>query len=159
MNKFWLVATYKINEVRRIEKNLSNQQYKYYLPKIITKKINSSPKEVALFPGYIFIHTTLEKFSSLKYTKGIKKIIKFGQNISHVSEDEINHIRIIEEKSKQNPIQSDIQIGQEAVISKGSFKGAIVKICSLPSNKRIDILLSFLGSKRKITIAEENLIL
>ena len=41
MKKNWLVATYKINEVRRVESNLLNQKFDYYLPKITTKKINS----------------------------------------------------------------------------------------------------------------------
>ena len=64
-----------------------------------------------------------------------------------------------EKKSKKNPISSKVKIGQEAIIAQGSFKGTIVKICSLPSNKRVDIFLSLLGSQRKISIPEENLIL
>ena len=53
--KYWHVATYKLNEIKRVETNLLNQKFDYYLPKITTKKINSSPIEKILFPGYIFI--------------------------------------------------------------------------------------------------------
>ena len=73
--KYWHVATYKLNEIKRVETNLLNQKFDYYLPKITTKKINSSPIEKILFPGYIFIKISSKNFTSLKYTKGIKNIV------------------------------------------------------------------------------------
>ena len=42
--KKWLIASYKTNEVKRVESNLLNQNFDYYLPKITIKKINSNPK-------------------------------------------------------------------------------------------------------------------
>lgn len=153
----WLVATYKMNEVSKIEANLLNQNFNYYLPKIKSKKINSSAKVEILFPGYIFIYTNIEKLSVLKYTRGIKNIIKFGNNISCMTDSEIKSIKIIEEESNINPVTSKIQIGQDAIISKGSLKGNIVKICSLPSKQRVNILLSFLGSMRRVNIPLKDL--
>ncbi len=157
MKKNWLVATYKINEVRRVESNLLNQKFDYYLPKITIKKINSNPKVEVLFPGYIFVSTSLKNYSALKYTMGVKNIIKFGNNISCISPDEIKAIRVVEEMSKIDPLVSQIQIGQDALITKGSFKGSIVKVCSLPSKERVDVFLSFLGSMRRVTIPEKYL--
>ena len=81
MIKKWLVATYKINEVKRLEKNLLNQKFDFFLPKITVKK-NSKSKEEALFPGYIFINTSFENYSSLKYTIGIKNILKFRSKLA-----------------------------------------------------------------------------
>ena len=158
MKKNWIVATYKPNEVKRVESNLSNQKFDYYLPRITTKKINSNLKEEALFPGYIFINTSFENHSVLKYTKGIKNIIKFGDNISCISNDEINAIQMAEEASKIDPVVPQIQIGQDVFVAKGSLKGSIVKICSLPFKERVDILLSFLGSVRRVSISEKDLI-
>ena len=159
MKKNWLVATYKINELRRVENNLLNQKFKYYLPKITSKKINSSPKEEALFPGYIFVSTSFENYSALKYTMGIKNIIKFGDNISCISNGEIEAMQMAEERSKTDPLASQIQIGRDALVSNGSLKGSIVKICSLASNQRVGILLTFLGSMRRVTIREKDLII
>jgi transcription antitermination factor NusG len=159
MKKNWLVASYKINEVRRVESNLLNQKFDYYLPKITTKKINSYPKLEVLFPGYIFVNTSFENYSALKYTMGIRKIIKFGDNISCISDEEIEAMQTAEETSKIDPVASQIQIGQEAMIAKGSLAGNVVKVCSLPSKERVGILLSFLGSLRRVTIPEKDLIL
>ena len=154
----WIVASYKINEVKRLEKNLENQNFDYYLPKITTKKINSNPKEEVLFPGYIFINISFENYSVLKYTMGIKNIIKFGDNISCISNEEIKAMMMAEKISKMNPASPQIQIGQDIIIAEGSLKGSIVKVCSLPSKKRVGILLTFLGSTRRVNILENNLI-
>ena len=158
MKKKWLIAFYKSNEIKRVEKNLSNQKFDYYLPKITIKKINANLKEEALFPGYIFVNTSLENYSALKYTMGIKNIIKFGNNISCISSEEIEAIQMAEEKSKIDPVVSQIKIGQEVKIEKGPLTGIIAKVCSLPSKERVGILLSFLGSMKKVTIAEKDLI-
>ena len=158
MRKKWLVATYKINEIRRVESNLINQKFDYFLPKIITKKINSNPKVEVLFPGYIFVNTGFENYSALKYTKGIKDIIKFGENISFIHDEDVKSMQMVEETSKIDPITSLIHIGQDVLISNGSLKGSIVKICSLPSKNRVEVLLSFLGSMRRVTISEKDLI-
>tara|TARA_B100000780_G_C20928753_1_gene370196 strand:+ start:56 stop:532 length:477 start_codon:yes stop_codon:yes gene_type:complete len=155
----WLVATYKINEASRLELNLQNQRFDYYLPKIFLQKLNTNLKEELMFPGYIFINTNLKNYSALKYTKGIKKILKFGDNIPSMSKDDINAIMKIEHESKDKPLSTIYTMGQEVVITEGSFKGNLVKICSLPAAKRIDILINILGSKRKVNIALEDLAL
>ena len=157
MNKKWLIALYKNNEVKRLESNLLNQKFNFYLPKITTKKINANPKVEVLFPGYIFVNAGLENYSARKYTKGIKNIIKFGDKISCMSNEEIKSMRIVEEASKINPVAPQIQIGKDVLISKGSLKGSMVKICSLPSRERVSILLTFLGSMRRVTIPIKDL--
>ena len=156
--KYWFVATYKINEIKRAESNLSIQNFEYYLPKIKVKKSNSNFKEEILFPGYVFLKTRPEDYSLIKYTKGIKKVVKFGKNIPHLTDDEINSIRSVEKLSNSEPITLKINIGQEAVVTKGPFKGTLVKICTLPSKERIEVLLTILGSLRKVSILNKDLV-
>ena len=158
MKNKWLIALYKINEVKRVETNLSNQKFDYYLPKITTTKINSNPKVEVLFPGYIFINTSFESYSVLKYTKGIKDILKFGDKISYLSSDDIKAMQMVEKTSKSSPVARQLKIGQDVFVKKGSLKGSIVKICSLPSKERVGILLHFLGSVRRVLISEKDLI-
>ena len=155
--KYWFIATYKINELNRVESNLINQNFKYYLPKILTKKPNNNLTEEVMFPGYIFIYANIDKYSSINYTKGIKNIIKFGESISYVTNEEIESIMIMEKSSRIEPLVTKIKIGQEVDIKSGSFKGNIAKICSLPSKKRVVILLHILGSFKRIEISEKDL--
>tara|TARA_B100000886_G_scaffold332299_1_gene284852 strand:+ start:523 stop:999 length:477 start_codon:yes stop_codon:yes gene_type:complete len=157
--KYWIVATYKINEIKRAESNLSNQNFNFYIPKINVKKLSSNFGEEVLFPGYVFINTKLEDYSLIKYTKGIKKVVKFGKSIPCLTDYEINSIKSIEKLSKRKPIIQKINIGQEVVVAGGPFKGTLVKICSLPSKDRIEVLLTFLGYLRRINILKEDLMI
>ena len=157
MKKKWLIASYKSNEVKRVESNLLNQNFDYYLPKITIKKINSNAKEEVLFPGYIFVNTNPENYSALKYTKGIKNIIKFGDNIPCISNKDIKSLQIAEDSSKVDPVIPQLQVGEDVLISKGSLRGSIVKICSLPCRERVGVLLTLLGSMRKVTLPIKDL--
>lgn len=155
---YWLIANYKINEVKKVEINLKNQSIDYYLPRIVTKKHNFNPKEEVMFPGYIFVNTDIDNYSSVRYTKGIKNIIRFGENIAQISDEEIKSINLVEKSSRLEPLVQEIQIGQEVNIVSGTFKGKIAKICSLPSKERVGILLRVLGSLKRIDISEKDLI-
>jgi len=157
MKKKWIIASYKINEVKRLERNLLNQNFDFYLPKITIKNVNNSPKEEALFPGYIFVNTNFENFSALKYTMGIKNIIKFGDKIPDMSNEDITAIRVAEEVSKKVPVSSQIAVGQDVIISNGSLKGSMAEICSLPSKERVGVFLYFLGSIRRVTLQIKDL--
>ncbi|MDA9212635.1 hypothetical protein N9O84_02890 [Gammaproteobacteria bacterium] len=157
MKKKWLIALYKSNEEKKVKSNLINQNFDFYLPKITLKKNNSNPKVEALFPGYIFVNTSFENYSSLKYTMGIKNIIKFGHNIAYLSNEDIQAMKVTEQTSKKDPVCSQIAIGQDALISTGSLKGSMVKICSLPSKERVGVLLAFFGTTRRATIPVKDL--
>ena len=149
--KVWIVATYKINELKRLKDNLHNQNLEYYHPKIKTKKYNLIPKEEILFPGYIFIHSDIENYSKIKYTRGISKVIRFKNNIAMLENDEILELRKIESESFSKPIIQQISIGQEAVISEGPLKGSLITIASMPNKDRVNVFIHILGKKRKVT--------
>jgi len=148
--KVWMVATYKINELKRLQENLHNQNFDYYNPKIITKKQNLSAKEESLFPGYIFIRANLENYQKIKYTKGIKKVISFNNNVAVLENDEIEELKRIEESSFTTPIIQKMYVGQEGTMSDGPFKGSLITIASLPKKNRVNIFVHILGTKRKV---------
>ena len=149
--KVWMIATYKINELKRLKDNLQNQDLEYYHPKINTKKYNSISKEEPLFPGYIFIHSEIENYSKIKFTKGISEVIRFSNNIATLKDDEVYELKKIESESFLKPINQKICVGQEATISGGPLRGSFVTIASLPNKDRVNIFLHILGKKRKVT--------
>jgi len=149
--KVWMVATYKINELKRLKENLQNQDVEYYHPKINTKKYNSTPKDEPLFPGYIFIYSEIENYSKIKYTRGISKVIRFNNNIATLEDDEIIELKKIELESFSQPIVQKIYVGQEATMSEGPLKGSFITIASLPNKDRVNIFIHILGKRRKVT--------
>ena len=51
------------------------------------------------------------------------------------------------------PIIQKVSVGQEAEMPEGPFKGSLIKIASMPKKDRVNILIYILGSKRKISVA------
>jgi len=148
--KVWMVASYKINQLKRLEGNLQNQDFTYYNPTINIIKDNLSPKEEPLFPGYIFIYANLDNYQKIKYTKGISNIIQFNNNIAILADEEIRELKKIEKNSISKPIIQRIYVGQEGTMTEGPFKGSLITIASLPKNERINIFIHILGTKRKV---------
>ena len=148
--KIWMVATYKINQLKRLQENLQNQDFNFYNPTINIVKDTLSSIEEPLFPGYIFIYANLDNYQKIKYTKGISNIIKFDKNIATLTEEEILEIKKIEKNSITDPIIQKIYIGQEGTMVEGPLKGSLISIASLPKNERINIFVHILGTKRKI---------
>ena len=149
--KVWMVATYKTNEFKRLKENLQNQEIEYYSPKINTKQYNLTPKEEPLFPGYIFIYSSIENYTKIKYTRGISQVIRFNNNIATLQDDEIFELKKIESESFSKPIIQKISVGQEATMSEGPLKGSFITIASLPNKDRVNIFIHILGKKRKVT--------
>ncbi len=149
--KVWMVATYKINQLKRLQENLKNQGFEFYNPKINISKHNSSPKEEFLFPGYIFIYAELENYSKINFTKGISLVVRFSNNIAVLDVDEINQLKKIEYESYTKPIIQKVFVGQEGKMSDGPLKGSLVTIASLPKKERVNIFIHILGTKRKVS--------
>ena len=147
--KVWMVATYKINEFNRLKENLSNQNFQYYHPKIKTKKNDSSVKRRSFVSRLYFYSRILDKYTKIKYTKGISKVIQFNNNVAILGDEEINQLRVLEKESLTKPIVQKVFVGQEAVMSDGPFKGSIITIASLPEKERVNIFIDILGSKKK----------
>ena len=149
--KVWMVATYKKNELKRLQNNLQNQNFKFYYPKIKTIKNNMSIVEEPLFHGYIFISARIEDYQKIKYTKGISNVISFNNNIATLANDEITELKRIEETSSLEPIVQKVFVGQEGAMIDGPFKGSLIKIASLPKKDRVNVFVHILGTNRRIT--------
>ena len=146
-----MVATYKKNELKRLQDNLLNQNFNYFNPKIKTKTHNLLLKQEHMFPGYIFINAEIESYQKIKYTKGISKVIGFNKNIAILSDDEIEELKDIQNNSFTEPISPKVFIGQETVMIDGPLKGSLVTIASMPRKDRVNIFIHILGTKRRIS--------
>ena len=84
MDNRWIVVQTKINREIMAHKNLTNQGFEVFFPKIYNKIRSSTRiKKVLkpLFPGYIFVKLS-QNFTKIKYTYGVSKIVSFGESLS-----------------------------------------------------------------------------
>ncbi len=63
------------------------------------------------------------------------------------------HTALLYLKNQVKPIIQKVSVGQEAEMPEGPFKGSLIKIASMPKKDRVNILIYILGSKRKISVA------
>ena len=89
---------------------------------------------------------------------GIKNIIKFGDNICCISDEEIEDMLMVETASKNRSNNFSNTNRSRCYDCKGFFSRKYRKSLLTTFQKRVGVLLSFLGSVRRITIPEKDLI-
>ena len=161
--KDWLVVRYKINEHLRFKRNLLNQNFEFYIPRIFTnaQKIRNKKQEAKLellFPGYGFVRMAQTNLHALRYTLGLINIVRFGDQYAIATNSMINQLKELEASSKIQPIvPNQLAKGSIVTVSSGPFKGYIAKILATPAKDRANILVTFLGAQRTLTVSMEQL--
>lgn len=153
----WYVAYCKANCDHIAEFNLEKQNLTVFRPVFKRAQENgrNSPHMPSLFPRYLFIkdrHEIPINFSAVNSTKGIVRIITFGNHVPKIEDELIESLkmggaaRIQDMNFWKNLKPGDfvkVQIGQESTV-EGFFQ-------SIDGHDRINILLSILGQRRLIT--------
>jgi transcriptional antiterminator RfaH len=156
--KDWLLVRYKINEYKRFIKNLQNQNFEFYIPRIFTNTKKNIIKSQILFPGYGFVKMAGINTNALKNTLGLINIIRFGDKFAIAENTMVNKFKDLESSSKTTPIiEKQLIEGDEVSINSGPFKGYISKILSVSKNSRITVLISILGSERSLTLSRTDI--
>jgi len=125
--KFWFVVNTKPKNEDRAASNLTEGGIEVLAPKIKLKKYkNDRLVEVVeqMFPNYIFVKfQPVEEFRLVKYTRGVKTIVHFGNRIVPVQDEIIEFIksRLVDGVAVlQKP---KFKKGEKVLIKDGPFKG------------------------------------
>ena len=125
--KFWFVVNTKPKNEDRAASNLTEGGIEVLAPKIKLKKYkNGRLVEVVeqMFPNYIFVKfQPVEEFRLVKYTRGVKTIVHFGNRIVPVQDEIIEFIksRLVDGVAVlQKP---KLKKGEKVLIKDGPFKG------------------------------------
>lgn len=152
----WLVIKYNLLNESRLINNLKNQGFVYYIPKIFVKK-NSQIKSLNLFPGYGFVQYEEKKVHSLKYTKGLKYVLKSGSEYSFLDNGYIQEIRVAQLSSADLPVSLKPKLNSDAIIIEGPLKGRVIKVIGFKSEDRIKYMYDLLGRSFVSDIEIENI--
>ncbi|HFC29569.1 MAG TPA: transcriptional activator RfaH, partial [Oceanospirillales bacterium] len=90
--KQWLAVHSKPRQETIAEENLARQGFEVYCPKIqIERKKRGKRIKVieALFPRYLFVKfkSGHDSATSIRYTRGVTQIVRFGNELAIVSDD------------------------------------------------------------------------
>ena len=147
----WLVAYSKPRQELVDLQNLEHQYFETYLPRYKKfKNTETGPVPVLepMFPRYIFFRpsTPQQSIESVRSTKGISHIVRFGFEPGIVSADMLASLKEFEALQNQATLQemSNFKVGQKVKlkhVALGSFEGLIQSV----SKKRVAVLLEILG--------------
>jgi transcriptional antiterminator RfaH len=147
----WLVAYSKPRQEQVALQNLEHQRFETYLPRYKKfKNTETGPVPVLepMFPRYIFFRpsTPQQSIESVRSTKGISHIVRFGFEPGIVSADMLASLQEFEALQNQATLQEmrNFKVGQKVKlkhVALGSFEGLIQSV----SKKRVALLLEILG--------------
>ena len=142
--KKWYVIHYHLKDELRLIMNLTNQNFKFYIPKILISK-NKQIKNSALFPGYGFVKCPDNQVNSLNYTKGLKYVLRNGLVFSNVSCSLISEIQEANKDYQKQPLTVLPKLHSDVIILNGPLKGNLVKVMGFSNSDRVKILFNILG--------------
>ena len=143
-NHHWFIFSYYVLKENILYKNMFNQRFDCFIPKVKVIK-NNKKREINLFPGYGFAYLSLSKISSLKYTKGMKTLLRQGKGYASISNTDISNLILHCENTLTNPIIYKPKIGDTIKINKGAFKDNLAQVIGLKGKDRIELMLNFLS--------------
>ena len=159
----WLVAYTKPRLEQVALQNLERQHFETYLP--LYKKFKNTetgpvPVLEPMFPRYIFFRpsTPQQSIETVRSTKGISHIVRFGFELGIVSADMVASLREFEVSQNQATLQemSNFKVGQKVElkhVALGAFEGLIQSV----SKKRVAVLLEIMGRKTLVQMGHHQI--
>ena len=145
----------------RALENLERQQAHCYCPLIQVEKLSRGKRihaEEALFPGYIFINFDPQKsnltYTAIRSSRGVSKIVRFGDEPAKVPESLILQINDCEKVSLSSLNAPNVpQKGDTVTIVEGPFKGLQAVYSQTDGQKRSIVLIRLLHQQAPTSLA------
>jgi transcriptional antiterminator RfaH len=153
-SKWFLVKTKPLNE-SKIDTRLTEAGFETLYPKI-HKKIRGKGQILVrpLFPTYLFVRFSLEQLRTVRYTRGVARVISFGPEPQEVDTQIIEAVRgRMNEEGFVELIRPPMQWkpGERIKIGEGPFAGIdAIFVEALPDRERVVLLLDAVSSFRVI---------
>jgi transcriptional antiterminator RfaH len=157
----WLLLQVKPRQEKRALENLVRQQAECYCPLIQVEKLIRGKRihvEEALFPGYFFINFDPQEsnltFTAIRSSRGVSKIVRFGEEPAKVPESLILQIKDCEKVNSQPLNAPNVpQKGDTVIILEGPFKGLQAVYSQTDGQQRSIVLISLLHQQAPTSLA------
>ena len=152
--KWYLVKTKPLHE-SRIYTRLTEAGFESIYPKII-KKVKGKERFATrpLFPTYLFVRFDIEQLRTVRYTRGVARVISFGPEPQEVDSSIVEAIRgRMDETGFVELIKPPVEWkrGERIKIGDGPFAGIdAIFVEELPDRQRVVLLLDAVSSFRII---------
>lgn len=156
--KWYLVKTKPLNEPR-VFARLTEAGYETLFPKIL-KKNRRTGQMVSrpFFPTYLFVRFVAEQTRTIRYTRGVAKVVSFGPLPEEVNPEIVDAVRgRMDGEGFITLIQAPVtwKRGERIRIGEGPLAGIdAIFLEELPDRERVVLLLDAISSF-KVTIGKD----
>ena len=107
---------------------------------------------------FVSTKTLNSSWHKINYTRGVRKIVSFGKDISPIDKNFINYLKRLEVNGKicSSKIRN-FKIGNSCKIISGIFKDKLCFINKMCSRDRVKVLLSFFGREINCIVSNSSL--
>ena len=154
----WYVVYTKPREEARARENLERQGHQCYLPELSLEKRRRGkvvPVIEPLFPRYLFIRCadelTTAGWGSLRSTRGVVKLVAFGDGPCTVDDAFLNALQLRTERGPATP-QALFAAGEVVTIAEGPFAGLEAIFQLKEGADRAAVLLDMLGQQVRAAV-------
>jgi transcriptional antiterminator RfaH len=165
MSKFqmgWYLIYTRVRHEKKVHSCLLEKKIESFLP---TRKIlrtwcdRKKYVEEPLFPSYIFIHLKdMQNYYAGLDAEGSLYYIKAGRDMARISDEEINNIKLVTDKSKDIEVSYDyFQPGRKLVISQGALTGLACEVIRFNGNHKLLVRVELLQRSVLLTMEEKHL--
>lgn len=162
MKGWFLVQTKPQQESRALE-NLQQQGVNAFCPRVLVEKLSRGKRKVSkevLFPNYLFVEIDQEAVSplSINYTRGVNRIVSFGNNPSQVPDQLILQLKERIDLSDQSMITELPKKGENLEVLDGPFRGLNAIFSQIDGDSRALVLITILSQKVKAVLPLSSLV-
>jgi transcriptional antiterminator RfaH len=152
--KWYLVKTKPLNEAK-IHARFIEAGFESLFPKIIKKIRGKGRSETRpLFPTYLFVRFALEQLRTIRYTRGVARVVSFGPEPQEVGQEIVESVRNRMDESGVVELVKpphEWKAGEKIKIGDGPFAGLdAIFMEELPDRERVVLLLEAVSSFRVI---------
>jgi len=148
--KWYLVKTKPLNE-SRVAARLGEAGYETLFPRVLKKNRRTGgtvPR--AFFPTYLFARFALEELRTIRYTRGVARVVSFGAEPEEVAPDIVEAVRArMDGEGFVRLVRAPVswKRGERIRIGEGPFAGIeAIFVEELPDRDRVVLLLDALSS-------------
>lgn len=150
----WYLIQAKPGQALKAQSELENQGFDTYLPQVeVEKSVRGklTKKREPLFPGYLFIYLSEmdSNWRPIRSTRGVAKIVSFGNSPAIVPADAVSAIR---SQLREHKAESEFKPEAPVSITEGPFKGLNAIFSAYDGEQRAFLLLELLGKWQRISL-------
>ena len=141
---------------------LTRKEIEAFLPKITVRSKRVDRKkmiQVPLFPGYLFVHTSLDPRAHLEVVKtiGVVKMIGNRQGPVAISQESIASLKIMVESNHLIVTGTEFRPGDRVMVITGPFAGVTGIFERYGGQGRVVVIIEALGQYAAVDVSEDDI--